>query len=164
MAEFDLTRDELSWSIDTLGYELRMMRGLREYMDTHSPPDDDVLRNAILESFLLHVRNLYEFFYGGTLPKKKKNNIRLDDIRAVHHFTDAAAWKPAQSLYLEGEIERINKRLVHMTNQRDNPNVLLMDLMLHINWEPSKLCDELEAVASQFFTELGDPHELSHAP
>lgn len=164
MAVFDLTRDELNWSLDTLRYELWMMRGLRYYMDTHAQPDEAVLCNAVLESFLLHVRNVHEFLYAGTLPKRKKKRNRADDIRAVHHFPDPAAWKPAQSPYLEGEIERINKRLAHMTAQRDDPMVLLMEGILRIYWEPPKLCDELESVASKFFTEIGEQPQRPHVP
>lgn len=143
-----LEPNELEWSLKTLRYELWMMRGLRDYMETHNQPSgvDALMHNAVLESFLLHVRNVYEFMFG--------KRVYVTDVRAANYFADCTQWDPIPSAYLKAEIERINKYLAHVTTRRDNPLEVIGNAILQIRWDSSKLCDELEGVAQRFFLAL----------
>jgi hypothetical protein len=69
--------------------------------------------SAMLEPFLLHVRNIRDFLYCNSLQK--------DDVLAVHFFVKPNDWiavRPPLGNYLESLRERINKSLAHLSYAR----------------------------------------------
>ncbi|MFH1919163.1 MAG: hypothetical protein ABIP48_04640 [Planctomycetota bacterium] len=69
--------------------------------------------SALLESFLLHARNLRDFLY--------KDNAAKDDVLAVHFFDQAEDWRkrrPPKGSYLESLRDRLNKALAHISYSR----------------------------------------------
>jgi len=72
-----------------------------------------MLHNSVLESFLVHLRNLIDFLY---LPKCKK-----DDVLAEDYFQDPEVWlklRPLQGNDLKKAKQRTNKLLSHLTYTR----------------------------------------------
>ena len=70
------------------------------------------LRNALLESFLIHLRNLYDFYY-------KKKDKRSDDLVAGCFFREWDISSAIPNSVLLKEIkQRINKHLSHLTWER----------------------------------------------
>jgi hypothetical protein len=73
------------------------------------------LRNALLESFVIHVRVLIDFLYAER-PKP-------DDVIAADYFSPSEEWeklRPAQSETLERARIRAHKELAHLTYARLN--------------------------------------------
>jgi len=71
------------------------------------------LNNALLESFLIHLRNLIDFLY---LPKCNK-----DDILAQDFFPNPEDWlklRPKQGESLDTAKRKTNKLLAHLTYSR----------------------------------------------
>jgi hypothetical protein len=95
--------------------------------------------NMALETFLLHARNLREFFY--TEPKFP------DDARAFHFFPDKNSWeklRPNETASIEDVKKRANKEMAHLTYKRISgtpPNK---------NWNYGKILTDLLAVIKVF--------------
>ena len=68
------------------------------------------LRDLLGETFLLHSRNLLEFFYG--------DEKRGGDARAIHYLDAQSTWKPNKPVWFEDHCIRCNKLLVHLTYER----------------------------------------------
>lgn len=85
-------------------YEVEMFIDLVSLsVEDHLP-----ISNAILESWLIHVRNLNEF-----LMSKAVNEQAKDDVKATHFgILDAAPF------LTNVQTRRINKQLAHLTYQR----------------------------------------------
>jgi hypothetical protein len=69
--------------------------------------------SALLETFLLHVRNIRDFLY--------KDESKNDDVLAIHYFKNPEEWKmlrPPIGDYLNGIKERLNKALAHISYTR----------------------------------------------
>lgn len=94
-------------------YEIWMIsEGIRLMREWPSVRQSRALKNALLESTLLHTRAMTEFFYGwawSSVPSRK------DDSRALDFFTRPSvnSLDPVPS-YLEG----INKEIAHITHLR----------------------------------------------
>jgi len=52
--------DELRAAAQDVNYEMMMLRECSQRL--RPPPPDPVLRNALIESYLVHLRNLLHFF------------------------------------------------------------------------------------------------------
>jgi len=101
-------------------YEVQMFKGMYRHITNKSTkelPKD--LQNAILESFLLHIRNLIDFFQG-TADKGKGYKRNCKDI-IVRDFKDE------EGEYLDiveewsitpEDKKKINKRLAHLSEDR----------------------------------------------
>jgi hypothetical protein len=99
-------------------YEVKMVQGLLPWLEEQIQTDskepwDVTLSNATMEASLIHVRNVFEFYF----PK----NRRADDITSRDFV--APAWKPSGSSVdrLSLLIEEIHKRLAHLTRRRHTP-------------------------------------------
>ena len=71
------------------------------------------LLNALLESFVIHVRGLIDFFY--------IEEPKTDDVIAADFFTEATAWKkirPPLSDSLSTSRKRAHKEIAHLTYAR----------------------------------------------
>lgn len=80
---------------------------------TEKPLEDRNFTNMALETFLLHARNLREFFYG--------EKQFQDDARAYQFFTDKECWKkirPGETDSIKEVTKRGNKELAHLTYKR----------------------------------------------
>ena len=70
------------------------------------------LLNAILESFLIHTRNLIDFFYIDS-PLR-----RGDDVVAEHFIENWKIQRPLVTALLNDTKSRANKHLAHLTYER----------------------------------------------
>lgn len=89
--------------------------------------------NVLLESFLIHVRNLNDFFY----PKNSRND---DAVAADFH----SSWKPAPSNILTDPlIERIHKEVAHLTWKRKSDSK-------DKEWDYKSIADEFRRLMEEF--------------
>lgn len=95
---------------DLFVYEMRMFRGTTDALLSRAPACDDwVLYRALLESALVHARNLLDFFVGAASPN--------DDVLACHVLNDYTS--PSAFLeHLASCRSDINKTLSHLTYSR----------------------------------------------
>jgi hypothetical protein len=104
---FAMTNEELTkYSGVHLLYELQMfwwLTGARSYMQGY-------IHDALLESWLVHLRNLILFFcYGKNDP---------DDVVGKDFFDNPAVWSQVESTTLKTARDRANKELSHITAKR----------------------------------------------
>jgi hypothetical protein len=110
----ELTEEQLEGMARHFVYEKRMWQWTWDElarMDHDSPPihHDQALRNALIESHLLHLRALTEFF----CPRK---NPRVGDVFATHYFPSWNADPEGEQLL--ASIPSLNKRVGHLTLSR----------------------------------------------
>lgn len=96
-------------AIDSVGYELRMMGAMARPL-TDGQPGSELVRNALLEAYLTHVRCLHEF-----LSFKPPRSRHPHTVRAVHYFDAAPGPFPCLD---EGVYESICQKLSHVTCAR----------------------------------------------
>ena len=131
-ARVNFTEHELrELSID-VGYELRMVA---EVGPMASPIELQSLGSALLESSMLHVRNL-DTFLGAT-------EAADDDVIALHYLD---TWTPTHVLS-EEERADLNKRLMHLSKQR---------LRLHAEWDRTTFVLRSVEAFSEFQLQLRD--------
>jgi hypothetical protein len=109
----DETRS-MSEMAEHVAYEGFMLSGTTQLIEQDFPPSDrvkptvrEVIRNALLESSLVHVRVLDDF-----LRMKAPN--QPDDVVAVQFLP---SWEP-RSCLIPDERDYVNKRLMHLTTVR----------------------------------------------
>jgi hypothetical protein len=115
--------------------------------NTTYPGADVVMQNCAIESFLLHYRALREFF-------NDKEKHKADDIKAKDYlptWTASDTW-----LTYQNEIDRINKRLAHVSVLR---KTLDHDWDLaHMEWNVSRTFEDfiskLTAVHQVWFADV----------
>lgn len=99
-------------AVEHVVYEFMMFRRTSEFLLTNI--QDQLLKNIVIESFAIHTRNLFEFFYK---PKSRDDDIIASDfLLKKHEFrhrkskkkTLAVVWKKA------------NKQVSHLTYARNN--------------------------------------------
>ena len=98
-----------------------------------------VIGNALLESFLMHVRVLIDFFYN--------DNPRDDDIIAEHFFPIPNEWiniRTTKSKTLCEAKNRAHKLLAHLTYTR------LSTTLDTKKWDLIKITNEIENVLQVF--------------
>jgi hypothetical protein len=111
MARKQRGNDQLKEASDFLFYEIWMFnvlaKGILLGLIEKGP-----LQNAMLESFIIHLRVLIGFFY----PNQAKN----DEIIAYDFFESPDAWnnlRPKSNI-LENEKNRAHKEVAHLTYKR----------------------------------------------
>ena len=100
MAKYDPTPGELEKALDEVYYEIEQLAFTTVLGTNHQG-----LANAIIESRLLHVRTLIDFF--------EQSAQAQDDVLAAH-YGFAAAPLPIEEVYRR----RLNKDLAHLTYSR----------------------------------------------
>lgn len=127
-------KELLDYSGEHLLYELQIFRWLVENIPGKQKGFE---LSALLESFVVHLRNLIDFFYG-----KREHP---DDVVASEFFDSPGAWAPgAKPPSLETAGERANKEVSHITSKRkagmhpDKP------------WKPGELFSAIQDVAKVF--------------
>lgn len=102
------------WAIEHLIYEFGMLRETAEKLGPGHHHDDPIVRNALLESFTLHVRTLLDFFYG---ERRKRDDALASD------FFDGDIWERSRPP-IEGPLSEVNRRvgkeIAHLTYSRAN--------------------------------------------
>lgn len=69
--------DELRGASDSLIYEYWMLKGLADLLGRGDFVEDRLVRNAVLESFLIHARASVDFFHVGPDKRPKKDDAML---------------------------------------------------------------------------------------
>jgi hypothetical protein len=93
---------------------------------------DIVVYNALLESFMIHTRNLIYFFYGDPV---------YDDIVASHFVFGWELVRKSKSLLLRRFEEEANKKVAHLTYQRFSGDFI---------WDIDEITLELKRCIQQF--------------
>jgi hypothetical protein len=75
-----------------------------------------VIKNALIESFALHFRNLAEFLWPERTTKKGNKRAPQKSDPVVGYFT--AGWLPPEPAGLNDLIERVNREIGHLTTYR----------------------------------------------
>lgn len=92
-------------------YERKMLQYCGDILVKH-PSFDGNEYAAIMDSFLIHARNLNHFLYG-------PGTVRPDDVIAEDFFPSAAPWqKPMDGQLTKKEINDINWQLAHLSYRR----------------------------------------------
>lgn len=126
-------------------YELTMFHFTINALADPSMESNKLLKNAILESALIHTRNLYEFFCG----KESLNN----NIIAGHFAknSDGTPWKSPSLSFIASCKDKINKALSHLTYTRVKNKPL---------WPYIRISQNIELAYSAFIDLLP---ELEHS-
>jgi len=96
---------------------------------------DAYLHDALLESFVVHLRNLIDFFY---------RDGQGNDVVAKDFFDKPSKWSPRESKLLKNAHTRANKELSHLTAVRKNEGDPEKP------WDLAALYGEIDAVAMDF--------------
>lgn len=121
------TDDELRAASDHLYYEVMMLKRTMERLT--SGPEDDVVSNALLESFTIHARALMDFFYPSEIPQ-------VTDVIAQDFIGDGQSWEEVRGDQPEifGKARRrVNKEIAHLTYDRQTVTPALRGPILEIS-------------------------------
>jgi len=115
------SEDELKRDAEHLDYEIWMLMEVTERLRGTKPVSvDPVARKALLESWLIHVRLLLEFF--------RTTKSRGDDLRAADYFDGHAAkpkieaLAPVKDSWEDKRAQEIHKSLAHIVQDRAKLN------------------------------------------
>ena len=106
------TESDLKEASEHLHYEIEMLTSLAYGIGSRIAGESP-LANALLESFVVHVRALMEFLYN--------DNPKPDDVIAEDYFEKADDWKqlrPVLSESLKQAKRRAGKEVAHLTYAR----------------------------------------------
>jgi len=102
-----LSPQQLADASEDLLYEIVMLRYTAEKL-VSSAPDESPMVNALLESFAIHSRALFEFFFGGS---------GRDQMLAAHYVDHWSQPKPAS---LGKTVGKVNEEVAHLTYKRSS--------------------------------------------
>jgi hypothetical protein len=128
----------IEFSGEHLLHELIMFWELTAILPDRSP---GLETSALLESWVIHLRNLIDFFC---------QPGRSDDVTAWDFFDTPAAWTPTMSSVLEKARGRANKELSHLTLARKTGNPP------DKAWPVNELFGEIETIAKDFAAKASD--------
>jgi hypothetical protein len=106
------SKEELDLAASHLNYEYQMLQTIVGALSTGTRPA--WLTNALLESFVIHLRALIDFFYTPDRPKP-------DDMLATDYFPEPRHWesvRPSMSEVLKNARARAHKEIAHLTYAR----------------------------------------------
>ena len=116
--------------MDVLFYEIQMMN---RAFACRRGASCDVSKNAFLEPFLLHLRNLYYFFKQPASSTKKKRPKHDDLTYTDFQDKKGHVLSSIKHAITQKELDAINKHLQHVTKKR---------LQEKISWPSDKLLQE----------------------
>ena len=125
-----------------LAYEIKMVRETANALRGKGIGPRS-FRNAMLETFLIHYRNLLDFFYAD-----KKRSL-AHDVRAADYVIDAKRWRerrPRMDKEATSNRERVNALLAHLTYRR-----LRYD---ERNWSDRRMLRQIEELLAAFAEQL----------
>ena len=139
-----MTGEQATKASEDLAYEIKRLRTTALWLasgELHTKDKQD----AVLESFLLHARNLYEFLYVRPNPNFPK------DLKPELYGIDRQRWcKERPPICPEGLKDRLDKRLAHISAKR---------LELEREFDVGGIYDHLNAAFAKFL-ELAVPDLL----
>ncbi|MFO7696978.1 MAG: hypothetical protein R6X16_07465 [Anaerolineae bacterium] len=108
----------LNSASDVLAYEWEMLRGCSDWLFAHQKCRGLLVYRATAEAWLLHCRQLIEFFYGSYDEARFPGDIRLvwwfqPDSDEYNHFR-----KSPERNMLVSHKQRIDQHLAHLTAYR----------------------------------------------
>jgi hypothetical protein len=133
-----------SYSGEHLFYEIETLFGLANIfasgndIHTSSPADTQLVDMALIESSVIHARNIIEFLY----PRR----VRKTDVVAAD-FLNSGEWvriRPAISESLLAARDRANREIAHLTSSR------IMGPPPHKSWNFPALARELYPILKLF--------------
>jgi hypothetical protein len=133
----------IKYSSEHLLHELKMFRSLAGSIKSQT---DAYLHDAMVESFLLHLRNLIMFF---CFPESD-----VDDVVAADFVDNPTGWPAAESTVLKDARMRANKELTHLTSSRRNKGDPDKE------WDVATLGNEINLLAKRFAADAS-PNKLS---
>ena len=116
----------IQYEYDMLNLTMDCWYFLQEPKSELSEPIRGVVVNALVESFLIHFRALYDFL---ELPRHDKNGVEFtpkakgDDVVASHYVNRWQDIRPDCTNLLKNCRKRIDKELVHITDKRQTDPV-----------------------------------------
>ena len=116
------TDAELDRDAQTVNYEIWMLMEASERLGSRlTLPTDEIARRAVLESWVLHLRALLEFFRTGT---REPDDVRAEDYFAVGSAEVARiqALAPARGSWEESRRKEMRKLLAHIVQDRSRFN------------------------------------------
>ena len=126
----------LAYSAEHVTYEVDMFFGMVEMLSplnkigASSVAEAKRLNFAMIEAFVIHLRNLIEFFY--------PNILRPTSVVATDFCTTWQTVRPTISAVLENARVRANKELAHLTTNR------LAGIPSAKQWDPPALAGEIK--------------------
>ena len=124
----------LEFSEEHLLYEFQIFRWVA---DSIAKKPTGFESSALLESFIIHLRNLSDFFYS--------DSDRNDDVLAADFFDKPEEWKSgAMPQTLKDARERANKEVSHITYKRKGAGDIAK------SWNVTGLSNDIETTAKQF--------------
>jgi hypothetical protein len=134
-------RELLDYSKEHVVYELWMFCTVGQAL-TAPLQMTEALRNALIESFVIHLRNLIDFFYPG--------QVQSDDVVAAEFFENSDDWPNLSSIspVLSNARTRAHKEVSHLTRKR------FAGTPPEKGWEIPELMCEMKAVLDQFHAQL----------
>lgn len=112
MDQMNRTLHQLQQASEHLYYEFWMFSSLANGLSLNLIGDGPI-GNAMLESFVIHLRSVIDFLY---LERPKP-----DDVIAVDFFDESGQWekiRPNLSPILDNVKHRVGKEIAHLTYQR----------------------------------------------
>lgn len=159
VARKERTRAELRRASRDLMYELAMLKKTNQVLERLGPAEKDdeinkVIRNALIESFVLHARALLDFFY--------PENPKADDVIVDDFFKMGSEWCklcPPKSTLLSTVHKRVGKEIAHLTYARQKVTID------EKRWRHSEISREISELMAKFLKEVDrcklDPEDYS---
>lgn len=101
-------------AVEHIVYEIMMFHGT--VLKLVANPQDQFEKNILLESFAIHSRNLFDFFYS---KKKQKDDISYEDFIARKMEFKSRRTKKR---ILKNLTKKTNKQIAHLSYSRNNYN------------------------------------------
>jgi len=138
MARLQRTDQELQKASDHLHYEIWMLASLANGIGSGIAGQGPIA-NALLESFVIHVRALMDFLYN--------DNPQPDDVIADDYFSSPDEWRnarPELTELLKSSKRRAGKEVAHLTYAR-------LDVTQETKpWAFIQIANEISAVINIF--------------
>lgn len=122
-------------------YEIWMFYEVTTILQTTTT--DQLHKNILLESFAIHARNLFDFFY----PKRKHKD---DDILVTNYIKNTKSYNLEKSkkkslLYL---VRKADKQVVHLTYSRNRYHLKIK------GWKFKDISDKFKPTIISFYNNL----------
>jgi len=129
--------EELRTTSEHLEYEFQMLVDTARAIDSERFDRKGMLHRALVESHLIHTRNMLDFLYPD--PCKARTN----DVIADDYFDDPDEWEQVRPRIQDlGQLQsRISKLLAHLTYYRQK---------LDRNWYSQPVTDQIVAAFEKF--------------
>ena len=122
-------------------YEIDMLLGTQKLLA--SDPTNLVIKNALLESFGIHLRSLDDFFYKDAI---------LKDVTAKDYVRNWKDKRPMKSPTFDDAANRVDKEIAHLTYHRLDVKGVKKD------WHFTDLTKELMDICECFLKFVNERH------